>query len=824
MVLSLVGKGAMGEVYAAYDPELDRKVAIKLLRGKSADDAEAAEGRMRMMREAQAIAKLSHPNVVVVHDVGAFEDKIFVAMEFVEGHTLSYWRHAQPRSWTDILKIFADAGRGLAAAHEKDLVHRDFKPDNVMISVDGQVRVMDFGLARTVGRERDAGAPIAAAAPISIRAIPIADESVDLESTRAIGAALTQTPRPLKESPEPLSLDLTRTGAILGTPAYMAPEQFLGQATDARTDQFSFCVALYEGLYGERPFAGNSLQQVEANVLAGEVVAAPAKNDVPSWVRNVMLRGLRPKADDRWPSMKALLAELDKNRLFEGRQVFAEGAAEKLRDIWQVAPAGKSDGSEGETSARVEMRRAFLATGKTYAATTFENVTRMLDRYAQSWKDMYIDICEATHVRGEQSADVLDMRMASLMDLRERFRALIRIFRQADADVVENAIGATNALGSVERCADVAFLRSSVKPPEDQATRMAVESLRAKLADLRILGQVGRVKDGLQGLAQIESDIRKAAYVPLIAEMLLESGILLNEQRDAQAASRILEDAIWAAELSRHEVVAAEAAVLLMFVTGDTQMRFEVAEIWARFAETTLQRMGGHDTLLGWFYNNRGAMRGQQGRMAESLEDLRAAVVAKERAGGADNPDVALSLANLGLAFVRMDRAIEALPVVERSLGIMEKTLGPEHPRAAFVLSNYAELLNELGRFAFAQEIARRALAIFERECGANELLTTYPRAALGVACLGAGDVGGALPALERVVALCDAHESDPARLGEVHFALARALAAAGRERPRAQSLAQRARDEYQRAARIPIVEREQERIDRFIAACASEL
>ena len=126
----------MGEVYAAYDPELDRKVAIKLLRGKSADDADAAEGRMRMMREAQAIAKLSHPNVVVVHDVGAFEDKIFVAMEFVEGHTLSFWRHAQPRSWTDILKIFADAGRGLAAAHEKVLVHRDFKPDNVMISVD----------------------------------------------------------------------------------------------------------------------------------------------------------------------------------------------------------------------------------------------------------------------------------------------------------------------------------------------------------------------------------------------------------------------------------------------------------------------------------------------------------------------------------------------------------------------------------------------------------------------------------------------------------------------------------------------------------------
>ena len=157
MVLGLVGRGAMGEVYAAYDPELDRKVAIKLLRGKAGDDAEAAAGRVRMMSEAQAIAKLSHPNVVVVYDVGAYQDKVFVAMEFVDGNTLWYWMHAQPRAWPEVLKIFADAGRGLAAAHDKDLVHRDFKPENVMLSADGQVRVMDFGLARSVGR-RDAAA------------------------------------------------------------------------------------------------------------------------------------------------------------------------------------------------------------------------------------------------------------------------------------------------------------------------------------------------------------------------------------------------------------------------------------------------------------------------------------------------------------------------------------------------------------------------------------------------------------------------------------------------------------------------------------------
>src|SRR6187401_272227 len=148
VVLGLVGRGGMGEVYAAYDPELDRKVAVKLLRVKPGNGVSRHEGRQRTLREAQAIARLSHPNVVVVFDVGTFAEQVFIAMEFVDGNTVTYWLQAAERSWQEILKVFMAAGRGLAAAHEKGLVHRDFKPDNVMVSRDGQVRVMDFGLAR----------------------------------------------------------------------------------------------------------------------------------------------------------------------------------------------------------------------------------------------------------------------------------------------------------------------------------------------------------------------------------------------------------------------------------------------------------------------------------------------------------------------------------------------------------------------------------------------------------------------------------------------------------------------------------------------------
>src|SRR5262245_53994431 len=155
VVLGLVGRGGMGEVYAAYDPELDRKVAVKLLRVKPGNGVSLAEGRQRTMREAQAIARLSHPNVVVVYDVGTFEDQVFIAMEFVDGNTVSYWLQAQERTWREIIRVFMAAGRGLQAAHDKELVHRDFKPDNVMVGRDGSVRVMDFGLARQVSEKTE---------------------------------------------------------------------------------------------------------------------------------------------------------------------------------------------------------------------------------------------------------------------------------------------------------------------------------------------------------------------------------------------------------------------------------------------------------------------------------------------------------------------------------------------------------------------------------------------------------------------------------------------------------------------------------------------
>ena len=279
VVLAPVGTGGIGEVYAAFDPQLDRKVAIKLVRPDASEAVDVTEARARMQREAQALARLAHPNVVAVFDVGTFEDDVFVAMELIEGTTLKRWLAEARRPWREIRDMFVQAARGLASAHAAEMIHRDFKPENVMIGADGRARVLDFGLARpSVVEEVPAGPR------------PLADT--------AVGSA------------SPFGAQITRTGTLLGTPAYMSPEQHMHQPTDARSDQFSFCVALYEGLYGERPFSGDTIAQLGMATLQGKLAEPPKGTNVPAWLRAVVVRGLAADPEARWPSMDALITAL----------------------------------------------------------------------------------------------------------------------------------------------------------------------------------------------------------------------------------------------------------------------------------------------------------------------------------------------------------------------------------------------------------------------------------------------------------------------------------------------------------------------------------
>jgi eukaryotic-like serine/threonine-protein kinase len=294
-VLGLVGRGGLGEVYAAYDPELGRRVALKVLTGS--DDR---TGSARLRREATAMARLSHPNVARVYDVGSVGDRLFIAMEFIRGETLRSWLAARPRSWRDIRAVFLAAGQGLAAAHREGIVHRDFKPDNVLIDDEGRARVVDFGLASSVHTELHP-------------AHPTADDD-------------------LSDTTQPSDANAG------GTPAYMAPEQHLGRsAGDARSDQFSFCVTLFEALHGRRPFLGRTWQTLRPQVLRGDPGAARRK--CPPHVGTAINRGLNPDPERRFPDMEALLAELSRDppRSRARKLVIAGAAAAVLIGVaWRL--------------------------------------------------------------------------------------------------------------------------------------------------------------------------------------------------------------------------------------------------------------------------------------------------------------------------------------------------------------------------------------------------------------------------------------------------------------------------------------------------------
>lgn len=287
VVSRVIGMGGMGVVFLATDPTLGRRLVVKLLR---AERQTSSDARRELLHEAQAMARLAHPNVVSVFDAGTYADQVFVAMEFVEGATLRAWLEAKPRSWREVLDVFLEAGRGLAAAHDVGLIHRDFKPGNVLIGKDDRVRVTDFGLARVV-----------------------AHDGKNRPSTQLLAASAATD-----------ALPATRTGAIKGTPAYMAPEQFRREPLDARTDQFAFCVALHEGLYGQRPFGRGDFDALARAVLTGALADLPSEGAVPRGLRDLVLRGLSVDPHQRHPSMHALLSALEEVR---ARETATGGAA-----------------------------------------------------------------------------------------------------------------------------------------------------------------------------------------------------------------------------------------------------------------------------------------------------------------------------------------------------------------------------------------------------------------------------------------------------------------------------------------------------------------
>jgi tetratricopeptide (TPR) repeat protein/predicted Ser/Thr protein kinase len=705
VVVSTLGVGGMGVVVAAYDPELDRKAALKLLRPRGARSAAA---HARLAREAQALAKLNHPNVVTVYDVGEYEGQVFVAMEFVRGTTLRAWLDAQPRSWSDVVRVFAAAGRGLAAAHEVGLVHRDFKPDNVMIDDAERVRVMDFGLARAFDESTLDGA----------------------EPKSDVDAARMQLDAELDSSSSrvtPLHEPLTRTGTLLGTPAYMAPEQWLRLEVSPHCDQFSFCVALYEALYGRRPFAGDTLEARGRAVVRGELSPPPRASAVPSHVRAVVLRGLARNPIARHTSMQSLLDALvdDPRVRLRRRGVVSLIAALSLAAGWGVWSASRREATIepcGGAQARLDqvwsparreaLHEAIAATKLPYASDTATRVEQRLDGYATQWASVHRDACMA-HQRGEQSGELLDLRMRCLDERLQHVEATLTILSDANAEVVGNAVEAVAGLPSLARCSDERALRAELPPPDDVELAQRVASLDEQLIAAETLRRTGEFERGLALARTILDAARELDYEPLHVRAWLVAGKLADAQASYGEAETLLERAYASALALGLRSEAAEAAAMLVQVVGERQAKHEVARGWAKSAEPLARAAATPEASARYLYTL-GNLAKAEGKYAEARADLAQALAIREDTLGPDHPDVATALHSLGTIEDYEGNYPTAQAYFERALAIRERALGPDHPEVASALGS-------LGNVAYAQGEQARARAYYERALAIRE-------------------------------------------------------------------------------------------------------
>ncbi|WP_434420409.1 tetratricopeptide repeat protein [Nannocystis pusilla] len=723
LVTRKLGQGGMAIVYAAYDPQLDRRVAIKLLRS-GIKGRSLSVGQARLQREAQTLARLSHPNVVQVYEVGRYGDDVFIAMELVPGKTLRTWLKSQAPTWRQVVRVFRQAGEGLAAAHAYGIVHRDFKPENVLVGEDGRVRVVDFGLARL--EEPDA-------------------EAEEHPSLGDLGVT---------ESP------LTRAGVLVGTPAYMAPEQFLRMALTTRTDQFSFCIALYEALYGARPFDGNTVETIRENVLLARV-REPPRNPVPAWVRRVVARGLQVSADDRFPDMRALLDALGRDPAVQRRRwAIAGGVLLALFGLVGLytrllaQQAARCTGAEANLAGiwdaprQRQIEQALLATGAAFAPATWATVKRRLDAYSGQWVRRTEAACVATHVRGETSAERLDQRHACLNSRLVELRALSEVLARASPTTVEQASAAVDALPPLAPCDDDRYLDARVKPPTSPNLALMVAAVREQLAHGKALLDAGDIAGSERTTGAAARAAEGLDYPPLWAEAQHRRGVVRREQADFRGAMTDLTEAYHlASELGQDDLVfQAGLDLAATALTSD----FADAAQWARHAEDALRRTCSDPAREVRLMQVRAKLRTAEGHadLAERL--LGDAIALAERIDDPEHGELASLEFELGHCLYRLGRHDDALAHLGRARELLATLVGTSHPRYAAVLNVRAAVLVSLTRHEAAHALYEEVLAIYQRAYGEHHPLVARTLNNIGYVLLAQHRVDEAAQRFER--------------------------------------------------------------------------
>lgn len=710
----LLGEGGMGQVYLARDDRLDRSVAVKLLRKEDSNYSQ------RLLREAKAMASLSHPNVVQVFEVGVDQDRPFVAMELVRGQTLQQWHDETPRpGWRACVRAYIQAGRGLAAAHKAGLVHRDFKPSNCMINSSQDVKVLDFGLARRA-------------------TVAITDDTPDSEFVPTERASLV----------DPEGGSLTQTGMVLGTIAYMAPEAMVGLPTNELSDQFSFCTSLYEALYGERPF-DLKVGPMSANfemISLGQVRAAPPSPAIPRKLRQILLRGLRAEPEHRWPSMDVLLDRIERLIAPRVAQWFALGLAGTGLVVlggglsWYAEVGLRCRGAEQELSGvwdvheRKLVESAILAAETPYATDTWEFVSRELDGYAQQWREKHTEICEATRVTQTQTEEDMGLRMRCLDSCRRELRATVGVLAGPRGYPLEEVGAFVTRLPRLSRCDELDALGVALPPPDDEQVAMAVESLRDRLAESRANTELGRSSEWLDELEQHLEQAKALDYGPLVAETTFALGVASIDAGRYAEAEQLLEQAYLLALEHRHDQIELGSLSESIRLTGVIQSRFEEANRYSRRALALARRDGSELLDEVDILRNTALMLKEQGDLGASRANLERALFVQERLLGGSHLSIAHTLEIMGTVLREQGAYNEALVHLERAQAIYRRFLGDRHVNVGGVLVGMANVFLLQSRYQESLSYQRQALDIFEGALGERHPLIGMVMLNMGVA------------------------------------------------------------------------------------------
>ncbi|KIG16264.1 High-affnity carbon uptake protein Hat/HatR [Enhygromyxa salina] len=822
-VLRKLGEGGMGVVYAAFDEQLNRRVAIKLLRTDLSKDE---RGRARMQREAQALARLSHPNVVQVHEIGRWREHDYVAMEYVEGQTLLRWREAQERTWREVLDVMIQAGRGLAAAHAAGLVHRDFKPANLLVGNDGRPRVLDFGLARAAtpatseGRSEDPSSPRVEVGEL----FETGEHGEGLHSET--GGFTHDSGSSSSNSNSAFDQLLTATGSVLGTPAYMAPEQHLGERATELSDQFSFCLVLYEALFGDRPYKARSRHEYSVRVRDGDFTVPGPNSGVPGWLRHAVCRGLAPQPANRWASMDALLAELGRDRARAWKRttlaaglMASVGVAVALGRFGPSAPVCEYDRSVVDDSwsdtQRASMRAAFSATELDGATQVFEHTARALDSYADALVAARTDACEQRRVHQAQTDQQLELRMSCLEQREGELAAVAELFAAADQGVVLHASELVAGLGDIDMCAAVELLERHTPVPKDQVTAAAIAQVRRDIASAQASAQAGKILASNELVASIEQRAADLNYGPLLAEVAFSRGFMFMVARELTAARGAFVEAMYLAEISNFDELRWRSAIVIAQLSEHEDPSSSLAFALARaavgslgdrpvdryglgFAQArALDAHGRHELALAefdevvalardgfagsqhklvWALKARAAVAASIGRGEQARADLADALQLREQLGA---DDIAILHATRDLAILELEQSdyAGAKNHFNEVLAGYARVYGPESANVGHAHLGLAEVALARDHYEEAEQLIGDALKIFD----ATHPDHAWALDALAGVQLRRGAFSSAVDSLERALAHSEAvSPGDAADLGYRHGRLGDAFAQLG--------------------------------------------